>query len=190
MLVSDKARSYCRFIAKDYFLPNGDHNDLEQTALVGLVKAFRDYKPNQGSGFWNFADICMKRQIITEVKTATRNKHKHLNDSTSFESVPSTDGRDDHQTLGETLVDTSTHEPVDYIVAEELLERVMSIVLENLSDLERRSFICVAGMGMSYSEAAKYINADDVEPKHIDNALQRAKRKMESDPKISNIVQF
>ena len=79
---------FVRLKASSYFLAGGDADDLIQEGLVGLYKAVRDYRTDRESSFRNFAELCITRQIITAVKTATRNKHTPLNQYVSFSSTP------------------------------------------------------------------------------------------------------
>ena len=85
---------FVRLKASSYFLAGGDPDDLIQEGLVGLYKAIRDYRADRESSFRNFAELCITRQIITAVKTATRNKHSPLNQYVSFSSTPAAAGED------------------------------------------------------------------------------------------------
>src|SRR4051812_6095822 len=91
--------SFVRLKASSYFLIGGDSDDLVQEGLVGLYKAIRDFRSDRESSFRNFAELCITRQIITAVKTATRNKHTPLNGYVSFSSTPAAAPRDRHPPL-------------------------------------------------------------------------------------------
>ena len=102
---------FVRLKASSYFLAGGDSDDLIQEGLVGLYKAIRDFRTDRESSFRNFAELCITRQIITAVKTATRNKHTPLNQYVSFSSTPAAAG-DDVPTLDQMLPGPTVHDPV------------------------------------------------------------------------------
>src|SRR5881409_378549 len=104
--------SFVRLKASSYFLIGGDSDDLIQEGLVGLYKAIRDFRTDRESSFRNFAELCITRQIITAVKTATRNKHTPLNQYVSFSSTPAGSG-EDVPTLDQVLPGPSVHDPVN-----------------------------------------------------------------------------
>src|SRR4051794_14168190 len=107
-------RPHYRFVrpkAASYFPPRGGAHDPIQEALVGLYKAIRDYRPDRESSFRNFAELCITRQIITAVKTATRNKHTPLNQYVSFSQTPAS-AMDGEPTLDEVIAGPSVHDPV------------------------------------------------------------------------------
>src|SRR6201994_730312 len=103
---------FVRLKASSYFLIGGDADDLIQEGLVGLYKAVRDYRSDRESSFRNFAELCITRQIITAVKTATRNKHTPLNQYVSFSTPPSGGTGDAEPTLDEMLPGSTVHDPV------------------------------------------------------------------------------
>src|SRR5207248_9627510 len=103
---------FVRLKASSYFLAGGDADDLIQEGLVGLYKAIRDFRSDRESSFRNFAELCITRQIITAVKTATRNKHTPLNQYISFSSTPAGAG-EDVPTLDQTLPGPTVHDPVN-----------------------------------------------------------------------------
>ena len=103
---------FVRLKASSYFLIGGDADDLIQEGLVGLYKAIRDYRTDRESSFRNFAELCITRQIITAVKTSTRNKHTPLNEYVSFSQTPASSGGDGDPTLDELLPGPSVHDPV------------------------------------------------------------------------------
>ncbi|HLH13419.1 MAG TPA: sigma-70 family RNA polymerase sigma factor [Solirubrobacteraceae bacterium] len=104
---------FVRLKASSYFLAGGDADDLIQEGLVGLYKAIRDFRTDRESSFRNFAELCITRQIITAVKTATRNKHTPLNGYVSFSSTPAGSQGDNEPTLDEVIPGSTVHDPVN-----------------------------------------------------------------------------
>jgi RNA polymerase sporulation-specific sigma factor len=164
---------FVRLKASSYFLAGGDADDLIQEGLVGLYKAVRDYRTDRESSFRNFAELCITRQIITAVKTATRNKHTPLNQYVSFSSTPAGAG-DDVPTLDQVLPGPSVHDPVNQVISSEELRSLVGCLSTALSELESR----VLGLyldGYSYEQVGERLECDC---KTVDNALQRVKRKV------------
>ena len=118
-------RGFVRLKASSYFLLGGDADDLIQEGLLGLYKAIRDYRTDRESSFRNFAELCITRQIITAVKTATRNKHTPLNQYVSFSQTPAAAG-DSETTLDEILPGPTVFDPVNQVIAAEELESLVS----------------------------------------------------------------
>jgi RNA polymerase sporulation-specific sigma factor len=171
-------RGFVRLKASSYFLLGGESDDLIQEGLLGLYKAIRDYRTDRESSFRNFAELCITRQIITAVKTATRNKHTPLNQYVSFSQTPAAASESD-TTLDEILPGPSVHDPVNQVIAtEELASLVacLSGVSGVLSDLESRVLSLYLD-GHSYELIAEKLECDT---KTVDNALQRVKRKVGS----------
>ena len=169
-------RGFVRLKASSYFLLGGESDDLIQEGLLGLYKAIRDYRTDRESSFRNFAELCITRQIITAVKTATRNKHTPLNQYVSFSLTPAAAG-DSETTLDEILPGPSVHDPVNQVIATEELESLVSClsgVSGVLSDLESRVLSLYLD-GHSYEAIAERLECDT---KTVDNALQRVKRKV------------
>ncbi len=164
---------FVRLKASSYFMAGGDADDLIQEGLVGLYKAVRDFRSDRESSFRNFAELCITRQIITAVKTASRNKHAPLNRYTSF-SLPPAGGADGESTLDELLAGPSAHDPVNQAISTEELRALIACLSTVLSELESR----VLGLyldGRSYQEIGEHLSC---EAKTVDNALQRVKRKV------------
>ena len=164
---------FVRLKASSYFLAGGDADDLIQEGLVGLYKAVRDYRTDRESSFRNFAELCITRQIITAVKTATRNKHTPLNQYVSFSSTPAGAG-DDVPTLDQMLPGPTVHDPVNQVISSEELRSLVGCLSTALSELESR----VLGLyldGYSYEQVGERLDCDT---KTVDNALQRVKRKV------------
>ena len=118
-------RGFVRLKASSYFLLGGESDDLIQEGLLGLYKAIRDYRSDRESSFRNFAELCITRQIITAVKTATRNKHTPLNQYVSFSQTPAAAG-DSETTLDEILPGPTVADPVNQVIASEELESLVS----------------------------------------------------------------
>jgi RNA polymerase sporulation-specific sigma factor len=165
---------FVRLKASSYFLAGGDADDLIQEGLVGLYKAIRDYRSDRESSFRNFAELCITRQIITAVKTATRNKHTPLNQYISFASTPSGDSGDNDSTLDEMLAGSTVHDPVNQVISSEELRALVACLSTALSDLESRVLALYLD-GHSYEEVGRRLGCDC---KTVDNALQRVKRKV------------
>jgi RNA polymerase sporulation-specific sigma factor len=164
---------FVRLKASSYFLAGGDADDLIQEGLVGLYKAIRDYRSDRESSFRNFAELCITRQVITAVKTATRNKHSPLNQYVSFSSTPSGAG-DSEPTLDEMLPGSPVHDPVNQVISSEELRALVACISTALSELESRVLALYLD-GHSYEEVGRRIGCDC---KTVDNALQRVKRKV------------
>src|SRR5262252_9560768 len=103
--------SFVRLKASSYFLVGGDSDDLIQEGLIGLYKAVRDFRPDKETSFRSFAELCVTRQIITAIKTATRFKHAPLNTYVSFSHTPAGQDGDGECTLGDALHGPAVHEP-------------------------------------------------------------------------------
>jgi RNA polymerase sporulation-specific sigma factor len=165
---------FVRLKASSYFLAGGDAEDLIQEGLVGLYKAIRDYRSDRESSFRNFAELCITRQIITAVKTATRNKHTPLNQYVSFSSTPSGDAGENDSTLDEMLPGSPVHDPVNQVISSEELRALVACLSTALSELESRVLALYLD-GHSYEEVGRRLGCDC---KTVDNALQRVKRKV------------
>jgi RNA polymerase sporulation-specific sigma factor len=165
-------RGFVRLKASSYFLLGGESDDLIQEGLLGLYKAVRDYRTDRESSFRNFAELCITRQIITAVKTATRNKHTPLNQYVSFSQSPA--AGDSDSTLDEILPGPTAFDPVNQVIATEELESLVSCLSSVLSELESRVLSLYLD-GYSYEVIAEKLDCDT---KTVDNALQRVKRKV------------
>jgi RNA polymerase sporulation-specific sigma factor len=164
---------FVRLKASSYFLAGGDSDDLIQEGLVGLYKAVRDYRTDRESSFRNFAELCITRQIITAVKTATRNKHTPLNQYVSFSSSPSNAGEGE-PTLDEIIPGPTVYDPVNQVISSEELRSLVDCLSSALSELESRVLALYLD-GYSYEQVGERIGCDT---KTVDNALQRVKRKI------------
>jgi RNA polymerase sporulation-specific sigma factor len=164
---------FVRLKASSYFLAGGDSDDLVQEGLVGLYKAVRDFRSDRESSFRNFAELCITRQIITAVKTATRNKHTPLNQYVSFSTSPAS-ATDGEPTLDEILPGPTAHDPVNQVISSEELRSLVACLSTVLSDLESRVLALYLD-GHSYEAVGDRLGCDT---KTVDNALQRVKRKV------------
>ena len=163
---------FVRLKASSYFLAGGDADDLLQEGLVGLYKAVRDFRNDRESSFRNFAELCITRQIITAVKTATRNKHSPLNHYVSFSTPAGAD--DDAPTFDELIAGPAVQDPASQAVSSEELRSLVTCLSTALSDLESRVLSLYLD-GYSYEQIGERLDCDT---KTVDNALQRVKRKV------------
>jgi RNA polymerase sporulation-specific sigma factor len=166
-------RGFVRLKASSYFLLGGDPQDLIQEGLVGLYKAIRDFRSDRESSFRNFAELCITRQIITAVKTASRNKHAPLNQYVSFAQTPATAGETE-TTLEEILPGPASEDPAQRVIATEELQALVACMSSVLSELESRVLSLYLD-GHSYETIGERLECDT---KTVDNALQRVKRKV------------
>src|SRR5687767_120496 len=165
---------FVRLKASSYFLAGGDSEDLIQEGLIGLYKAVRDFRHDKETSFRSFAELCVTRQIITAIKTATRFKHAPLNTYVSFSHTPAGQDGDGECTLGDALPGPAVDEPPVIVISTEELQSLVFTLGTGLSRLESdalRHYL----EGMSYEEMAAELDCDC---KTIDNALQRVKRKI------------
>ncbi|SHH85061.1 RNA polymerase, sigma 30 subunit, SigH [Caloranaerobacter azorensis DSM 13643] len=168
-----KYKNFVRAKARSYFLIGADKEDIIQEGMIGLYKAIRDYKQDKLTSFKAFAELCITRQIITAIKTATRQKHIPLNSYISL-NKPIYDEESD-RTLLDILSGVKIMDPEELIISREELKSIENKIGEILSDLEWEVLIYYL-QGKSYQEIAVELNRH---VKSIDNALQRVKRKLE-----------
>ena len=175
--------SFVRLKASSYFLIGGDSDDLIQEGLVGLYKAIRDYRTDRESSFRNFAELCITRQIITAVKTATRNKHTPLNGYVSFSSTPAGATRQRADARRDAAGPDGPR-PVNQVISSEELRSLVACLSTVLSELESH----VLGLyldGHSYTGIGEQLGCDC---KTVDNALQRVKRKVGAHLSSRNVL--
>ena len=164
---------FVRLKASSYFLAGGESDDLIQEGLIGLYKAVRDFRTDKETSFRSFAELCITRQIITAIKTATRFKHAPLNTYVSFSHTPA--GQDDSDcTLGDALPGPGVDDQVVCVISTEELQSLVFCLGTGLSPLESDALRLYLE-GNSYEEMAEDLGCDT---KTIDNALQRVKRKV------------
>jgi RNA polymerase sporulation-specific sigma factor len=177
-----KYRNFVRAKARSYFLIGADHEDIIQEGMIGLFKAIRDYKEDKLTSFKAFAELCITRQMITAIKTATRQKHIPLNSYVSLDK-PIYD-EDSDRTLLDIIGGSRVSNPEDLIINREEYDDIEFKMGEILSDLEKKVLMLYLD-GRSYQEIAVDL---DRHVKSIDNALQRVKRKLERYLEIREVI--
>jgi RNA polymerase sporulation-specific sigma factor len=167
-----KYKDLVKVKAKVYYIVGADRDDIIQEGMIGLYKAIRDFRDEKTSSFRNFADICITRQMITAIKTATRQKHLPLNGYVSLNKPIYSDGT---STMAETVTSDGATDPMELFIGKEELDATEEKINSMLSSLERQVLTYYVE-GRSYEEIALDLNR---RVKSIDNALQRIKRKIE-----------
>jgi len=175
---------FVRLKASSYFLAGGDSEDLVQEGLIGLYKAVRDFRADKETSFRSFAELCVTRQIITAIKTATRFKHAPLNTYVSFSHTPAGQDSDSECTLGDALPGPSVDDPSVCVISTEELQSLVFTLGSGLSQLEADALRLYLE-GSSYEEMAEELGCDT---KTIDNALQRVKRKILTHQKSRQVL--
>ncbi|MQA99379.1 MAG: RNA polymerase sporulation sigma factor SigH [Actinobacteria bacterium] len=166
-------RHYARAKARSYFLSGADKDDIVQEGMIGLYKAIRDYQASKNIAFRAFAELCITRQIITAIKTATRQKHQPLNSYVSLSRGYAASGEGD-RALVDVLVTDHEPDPADVVIDSEEMSVIRSSMGRVLSNFESQVM-------QLYVEGKSYQQIADMLGKHaksIDNALQRIKRKL------------
>ena len=176
---------FVRLKASSYFLAGGDSEDLIQEGLIGLYKAVRDVRSDKETSFRSFAELCITRQIITAIKTATRFKHSPLNTYVSFSQTPAGQESEGDCTLGDALPGSIVDEPSIVVISTEELQSLVFCLGTGLSKLEADALRLYLE-GSSYEEMAGEL---DVDTKTIDNALQRVKRKIQQHQESRQVLQ-
>jgi RNA polymerase sporulation-specific sigma factor len=176
---------FVRLKASSYFLAGGDAEDLIQEGLIGLYKAVRDFRHDKETSFRSFAELCVTRQIITAIKTATRFKHSPLNTYVSFSNTPAGQDSDSDVTLGDALPGPSVDDPSICVISTEELQSLVFSLGTGLSKLEADALKLYLE-GSSYEEMAEELGCDT---KTIDNALQRVKRKVLQHQQARQVLQ-
>ena len=176
--------SFVRLKASSYFLVGGDGDDLVQEGLIGLYKAVRDFRPDKETSFRSFAELCVTRQIITAIKTATRFKHAPLNTYVSFSHTPAGQDSDGDYTLGDALAGPGVNDPAICVISTEELQALVFTLGSGLSPLEADALRRYLD-GLSYEQMAEELGCDT---KTIDNALQRVKRKIVAHQKTREVL--
>ena len=169
----NKYKNFVRAKARSYFLIGADHEDIVQEGMIGLYKAIRDFKEEKLSSFRAFAELCITRQIITAIKTATRQKHIPLNSYVSL-NKPIYDDESD-RTLLDVITEGWVSNPEDMLINQEDIGAIEGRIGEMLSSLEKQALA-------RYLEGKSYQEISDEMGRHvksIDNALQRVKRKLQ-----------
>ncbi len=164
---------FVRMKANSYFLAGGDGDDLIQEGYIGLYKAIRDFEPGRSTSFRSFAELCVTRQIITAIKTASRQKHLPLNTYISFSHTPASSDFDT-RTLADVIPAGRTSDPAAQVISSEEVGSLTDCLVRMLSPLESKVLKYYLE-GNSYEVIAAYVGHDT---KTVDNALQRIKRKV------------
>ena len=172
-MLLERYKDLVRVKTRPYFLLGADRADLIQEGMIGLYKSIRDFKPEKLSSFRAFAELCITRQIITAIKTATRQKHIPLNSYVSL-NKPLYDEESD-RTLLDVIMEGRISDPEELIINRENLGNIHNKISEVLSGLEQEVLQAYLD-GKSYQEIADALGRH---VKSIDNALQRVKRKLE-----------
>ena len=168
-----KYRNFVKAKARSYFLIGADKEDIIQEGMIGLYKATRDFRGDKQASFRAFADLCVTRQIITAIKTATRQKHIPLNSYVSLNKPIYTD--ESERTLMDVVSAAPVSDPEELIISRENFADIELRMNEVLSDLEWQVLTAYLE-GKSYNEMSRELHRH---VKSIDNALQRVKRKLE-----------
>jgi RNA polymerase sporulation-specific sigma factor len=169
-----KYRSFVRCKARSYFLAGADRDDVVQEGMIGLYKAIRDYRSDRQSSFRSFAELCVTRQLITAIKTASRQKHGPLNTYVSLQRSATTEEEGD-RVLSDILAARDVCDPAEIVISAWEAASIKQGFTEALSGFE--SDVLVLYMeGKSYNDIADRLGRH---PKAVDNALQRVKRKVE-----------
>lgn len=169
----NKYKNFVRAKARSYFLIGADREDIIQEGMIGLYKAIRDFRPDKLASFRAFAELCITRQIITAIKTATRQKHIPLNSYVSL-NKPIYDEESD-RTLLDVISGSKVTDPEELVISREEFVDIENKMVEFLSELEWQVLMFYLE-GKSYQEIADELGRH---VKSIDNALQRVKRKLE-----------
>ena len=169
----DKYKSLVKKKAKALYLIGGETDDLIQEGMIGLYKAVRDFNPDSGANFRSFADLCITRQIITAIKTATRQKHMPLNSYISL-NKPAYD-EDGENTLINSVTEKHRFDPEEIMINRERFKILEESLVKTLSSYETKVLKRYLS-GSSYTVIASELGKSE---KSIDNALQRIKKKLE-----------
>ena len=170
----ERYRRFARAKARGYFLVGADSDDIEQEGMIGLYKAARDFRPDRQASFRAFAELCITRQVITAIKTATRQKHQPLNQYVSISGVR---GGDDpgERSVEDLLDDHYVADPAETVISNERMANMRRSMADMLSGLEV-DVLRLYVEGKSYQEIGEQLGRH---VKSIDNALQRIKRKLD-----------
>jgi RNA polymerase sporulation-specific sigma factor len=161
--------------ARSYFLVGADRDDIIQEGMIGLFKAIRDFRPDRQSSFRSFAELCITRQLITAIKTATRQKHAPLNTYVSLSRPASGSDEQGDRVLADILAAKEICDPAEIVISEWEAETIRQGFTTALSGFET-AVLRLYMEGKSYRDIADVL---DRQVKSVDNALQRVKRKIE-----------
>ena len=167
-----------RICARPLFLAGGDSEDLIQEGMFGLLSAIRQYDPKGGTSFRTFAEHCIRMRLFSAVKSASRLKHFPLNDGMSLEQLS-----EDPKTQFSVTPEVFRRSPEDLVLARESTEELYIAFARCLSRLEI-SVLDLYLEGLSYREIGERLGKD---PKSIDNAVQRIRRKLARETNLGEI---
>lgn len=167
----EKYKNLVRKKAKTMYLIGGDHDDLMQEGMIGLFRAVRDYRSDKDSSFYNFADLCITRQLYSAIQASRRQKHIPLN---SYVSLYAGNEQEQAYSLLDSMESTKDKNPEELVLDRERMDMIEYELERCLSRFEKQVVSCYLE-GMSYAQIAQKL---DKSPKSIDNALQRVKNKM------------
>lgn len=173
-LLYTKYKQVVRSCARTYFLVGADREDILQEGMIGLYKAVCDYDSTKQTSFRSFAELCITRQIISAIKSATRKKHIPLNTYISFNRTIY-DG-DSERTLVDVLAGAKVSDPAELVIGQESYDDISQRIQKELSHLER-TVLQLYLSGYSYQQIADALQRS---PKAVDNAIQRVKKKFEA----------
>lgn len=168
----EKHKSVVRIKARSYFLIGADHEDIVQEGMIGLFKAIRDYRSDRQASFRVFSELCIKRQILSAIKSATRLKHTPLNSYVSL-NKPIYDNENDRTLLD--VIEGKVTSPEELYISQEESSRIQTVLDDMLSPFERQ-VLTIFLDGKSYEEIAQALGRHT---KAVDNALQRIKKKVQ-----------
>lgn len=166
----EKYKPLVRKLSNEFYIIGGDSNDLLQEGMIGLFKAIRDYKSGKDATFFTFANICIRRQLYTAMEASKRLKHAPLNSYVSLSATDTEGGNEANEEIAKRFAES----PEDYVIEQEFWERFYNEIWERLSKMERQ-VLELYREGMTYTEIAVKLQK---EPKAIDNALQRIRKKV------------
>ncbi|HET6864228.1 MAG TPA: RNA polymerase sporulation sigma factor SigH [Candidatus Saccharimonadales bacterium] len=174
---------FVKLKASNYFLAGGDYNDLIQEGMIGLYKAVRDFNPDMGTTFGYFAELCVTRQLITAITTATRGKHAPLNKYLSFQG-PSPGNEESELFLGDIIPAPEAQQPPEVVISNDEVQSLVFSLGKGLSKLEAGALRLHLG-GRSYAEMMEELG---ITYKAVDNAIQRVKRKITAHQKSRQVL--
>jgi RNA polymerase sporulation-specific sigma factor len=174
-ILLERYRRFAKAKARGYFLVGADADDIEQEGMIGLFKAARDFRADRQASFRAFAELCITRQVITAIKTATRQKHQPLNQYVSISGVRGSDDPGE-RSVEDLLDDHYMPDPADEVVSKERMDKMRQSMADMLSGLEV-DVLRLYVEGKSYQEIGEQLNRH---VKSIDNALQRIKKKLDA----------
>lgn len=155
-----------------YFMLGADKEDIVQEGMIGLYKAIQNFDGSKGASFKSFAELCITRQIVSAIVAANRKKYAPLNTAVSLDKPVGDD--ENSLSLGETLVSDANGDPANSVLAEEMIELILSPGAKILSEFERKVLLQLLD-GNNYQEIAKALGKS---PKQIDNTIQRIRTKL------------